>query len=190
MRNRKRELLDTNASLTHEVGERKAAIDLLRKTQTELIQTSKMAALGQMSTGLSHEINEPLSAVKTYAQNAPTYLQRGRQSEAVDNITRISELTERMAAISRHLCNFARKPNPTFGSTAISKVIEDALQVVSARLREQTVILTTDPETPGLQVRGEPVRLQQVLVNLVLNALEAMHGQHAPSISISVAELG
>src|SRR5690554_1849364 len=190
VRDRTRELLDSNASLAHEVGERKAAVDLLRKTQTELIQTGKMAALGQMSTALSHEINQPLSAVKTYAQNALTYLQRGRQQEAVDNITRISELTDRMAAISRHLRNFARKPNPTFGSTAIGKVIEDALEVVSARLREQAVSVTTDLGEPGLQVRGGPVRLQQVVVNLVLNALDAMAGQPAPSITISVARAG
>ncbi|MGV8833354.1 MAG: ATP-binding protein [Devosia sp.] len=189
VRDRTRELLDTNASLAHEVGERKTAVELLRKTQTELIQTGKMAALGQMSAALSHEINQPLSAVKTYAQNALTYLQRGRQAEAVDNITRISELTDRMAAISRHLRNFARKPNPTFGATSIAKVVEDALQVVSARLREQAVTVTTDLGPPDLQVRGGPVRLQQVIVNLVLNALDAMGEQTAPAITIIVAQV-
>jgi two-component system C4-dicarboxylate transport sensor histidine kinase DctB len=189
VRDRTRELLDTNASLAHEVGERKTAVELLRKTQTELIQTGKMAALGQMSAALSHEINQPLSAVKTYAQNALTYLQRGRQAEAVDNITRISELTDRMAAISRHLRNFARKPNPTFGATSIAKVVEDALQVVSARLREQAVTVTTDLGPPDLQVRGGPVRLQQVIVNLVLNALDAMGNQTAPAITIIVAQV-
>ena len=189
VRDRTRELLKSNASLAHEVVERKAAVELLRKTQSELVQTGKMAALGQMSTALSHEINQPLSAVKTYAQNALTYLQRGRQPEAMDNITRISELTDRMAAISRHLRNFARKPNPTFGSTAIAKVIEDALLVVSARLREQRVDVTVDPGPPGLEVRGGPVRLQQVMVNLVLNALDAMTGQTAPSIAIAVVRI-
>jgi two-component system, NtrC family, C4-dicarboxylate transport sensor histidine kinase DctB len=190
VRDRTRELLDTNASLAYEVSERKAAVELLRKTQAELVQTGKMAALGQMSTALSHEINQPLSAVKTYAQNALTYLQRGRQQEAVDNIGRISELTDRMATISKHLRNFARKPNPTFGSTAISKVIEDALHVVSARLREQDVTITTDLGVPDLQVRGGPVRLQQVVVNLVLNALDAMADQSDPRIVISVERAG
>ncbi|MGK2228160.1 sensor histidine kinase, partial [Devosia sp.] len=141
------------------------------------------------STALSHEINQPLSAVKTYAQNALTYLQRGRQSEAMENIGRISELTDRMAAISKHLRNFARKPNPTFGSTTIAKVIEDALLVVSARLREQSVTVTTDLHDAGLLVRGGPVRLQQVMVNLILNALDAMKGQADPTIAISVAQV-
>ena len=186
VRDRTRELLDSNASLAHEASERKAAVDLLRKTQAELIQTGKMAALGQMSTALSHEINQPLSAVKTYAQNALTFLQRGRQSEAMENIGRISELTDRMAAISRHLRNFARKPNPTFGSTPVAKVIDDALEVVSARLREQRVTVSRAPGPAGLEVRGGPVRLQQVLVNLVLNALDAMVGQPDPAIAIDV----
>ena len=190
VRDRTRELLDANAALAHQVGERKMAVDLLRKTQAELVQTGKMAALGQMSTALSHEINQPLSAVKTYAQNALTYLQRGRQPEAMANIGRISELTDRMAAISRHLRNFARKPNPTFGSTNIATVIEDALQVVSARLREQAVSVSRDPGPSGLQVRGGPVRLQQVVVNLVLNALDAMAGQSGPAIAITVVLVG
>ncbi|MCS6758720.1 MAG: ATP-binding protein [Candidatus Devosia euplotis] len=171
-------------------GERKAAVELLRKTQTELIQTGKMAALGQMSTALSHEINQPLSTVKTYAQNALTFLQRGRQPEAMDNIARISELTDRMAAISWHLRNFARKPNPIFGSAIIAKVIEDAILMVSARLREQSVTVIADLGPPGLQVRGGPVRLQQVMVNLVLNALDAMAGQARPAITISVVRAG
>ncbi|MBU1303972.1 MAG: sensor histidine kinase [Alphaproteobacteria bacterium] len=189
VRDRTRELLTTNASLAHEAAERKSAVELLRKTQTELIQTGKMAALGQMSTALSHEINQPLSAVKTYAQNALVYLQRGRQAEAVDNIGRISELTDRMAAISRHLRNFARKPNPTFGATSIAKVIEDAMLVVQARLREQGVSVHTDLGDSDLLVRGGPVRLQQVVVNLVLNALDAMAGQPAPRIDIAVRAL-
>jgi two-component system C4-dicarboxylate transport sensor histidine kinase DctB len=188
VRDRTRELLQTNTSLAHEVTERKAAVDLLRKTQSELVQTGKMAALGQMSTALSHEINQPLSAVKTYAQNALTYLQRGRVNEAADNLTRISELTDRMAEVSRHLRNFARKPNPTFGATSIAKVIEDALIVVAARLREEQVQVTKDLGPPGLLVRGGPVRLQQVIVNLVLNALDAMAMQKMRAIFIEVSE--
>ena len=186
VRDRTRELLQTNSSLAHEVAERKAAVDLLRKTQSELVQTGKMAALGQMSTALSHEINQPLSAVKTYAQNALVYLERDRTEEAADNLRRISDLTDRMAEVSRHLRNFARKPNPTFGSTSISKVVTDALMVVAARLREAQVDVVEDLGPPGILVRGGPVRLQQVMVNLVLNALDAMAGERQARIYITV----
>lgn len=181
VRDRTRELLVTNQSLAD-------AVEQLRRTQTELIQTGKLAALGQMSTALSHEINQPLSAVKTYAENALTYLRRGREPEARENISRIAELTDRMASISRHLRNFARKPNPTFGTAPIGKVIEEALQVVASRLREQRTLVETDLGPALLLVRGGPVRLQQVIVNLVLNALDAMGDEKSPRIAISVTQ--
>lgn len=188
VRDRTRELLETNVSLEHEVSERKAAVELLRRTQTELIQTGKLAALGQMSTALSHELNQPLSAVKSYADNALTFLQRGRETEARDNIKRISELTDRMAEISRHLRNFARKPNPTFGSVPIVGVIEDALKVLASRIRNDNAEIETSLGDGSIWVRGGHVRLQQVVVNLVLNGLDAMAGQPVPRMKITVTQ--
>jgi two-component system C4-dicarboxylate transport sensor histidine kinase DctB len=73
----------------------------LRHTQAELVQAGKLAALGQMSAALSHEFNQPLAAVKAYADNADTFLERGRVAEARDNVGRISTMADRMAAISR-----------------------------------------------------------------------------------------
>jgi two-component system C4-dicarboxylate transport sensor histidine kinase DctB len=98
---RTRDLDAANALLREEVEERRATETRLRHTQAELVQAGKLAALGQMSAALSHEFNQPLAAVKAYADNADTFLERGRVAEARDNVGRISAMADRMAAISR-----------------------------------------------------------------------------------------
>ncbi|WP_265518526.1 sensor histidine kinase [Nitratireductor luteus] len=190
VRDRTRALSQSNKTLKREVHERRQAEEQLRRTQSELVQTGKLAALGQMSVSLSHEFNQPLAATKSYADNALKYLERGRGEEARDNIRRISELTDRMADISRHLRNFARKPNPTFGNASITKVIEDAMAVLGARLREAGARVELDMAEGDVRVRGGPVRLQQVFVNLFSNALDAMEGVSDPIIEVSVRRQG
>ena len=186
VRDRTRALSLSNRSLKREVHERRQAEEQLRRAQSELVQTGKLAALGQMSVSLSHEFNQPLAATRSYADNAIKYLERGREEEARDNIRRISELTERMADISRHLRNFARKPNPTFGNAPLARVLEDAEAVLGARLRESGAKIEIDMPEPDIRVRGGPVRLQQVFVNLFSNALDAMEGSDQPVILVSV----
>ena len=143
-----------------------------------------------MSTALAHEYNQPLSAVKSYAENALTYLERKRIPEAEENIRLISELTDRMAEISRHLKNFARRPNPTYAAVPVDKVVADALSVAASRIRSDGADVDTTGVAPNLWVRAGHVRLQQVLVNLVLNALDAMQGQPRPTITIAATLVG
>ncbi len=188
VRDRTHELVKSNASLALEVEERRQAEKQLRNTQNELIQTGKLAALGQMSTALSHEYNQPLSATKSYADNAIKYLKLQRYSEAADNITRISGLADRMADISKHLRNFARKPNTSFASVAITPIIEDALEVLSARVKSDGAIIDLNIEKGEIFVRAGHVRLQQVIVNLVLNALDVMSEMSEPRLSIELLQ--
>ena len=110
---------DANRRLEAAVAERTAelqtALGDLKQTQTDLIQAGKLSALGQMSAALSHEFNQPLAAVKSYADNATAFLERDRLPEAQDNIARISKMADRMATISAHLRNFARRPQQATG---------------------------------------------------------------------------
>ncbi len=179
---------ERTGELKAEVEERRATEDRLRRTQAELVQAGKLAALGQMSAALSHEFNQPLSAVKSYAENAVTFLDRGRIPEARGNIERISGLADRMAAISRHLRNFARRPGDKTGPVPLGPVIADALELMAPRLRGVTVAYTP-PETE-IWARGGRVRLQQVVVNLIGNALDAMASAQAnapaPTITITL----
>lgn len=180
------DLNDANANLRVEVEERRTAEQRLRKTQHELIQAGKLAALGQMSAALSHEINQPLAAVKTYADNAVTFLDRDRPSDARENVSRISKMADRMAAISGHLRNFARRPQEDVGSVDVLHAIDDAMALMEARFKKTGAEVSyTRPDNP-IWVMGGQLRLQQVIINLFNNALDSMEGQPRPSLEIAV----
>lgn len=175
-----------NRQLQQEVVERRQTEQRLRKTQAELVQAGKLAALGQMSAALSHEFNQPLAAVKSYAENAMTFLDRDRVPEARENVTRISAMTDRMASISKHLRNFARRPQEEVGAVRLDAVIEDALSVMQVRLKQTGAAVDYTPPEGSVWVRGGHVRLQQVVVNLLSNALDAMTHTPAPCVTLRI----
>ncbi|HEV2896770.1 MAG TPA: sensor histidine kinase [Pseudaminobacter sp.] len=174
-----------NRQLKLEVAERRATEQQLRKTQSDLVQAGKLAALGQMSAALSHEFNQPLAAVKTYADNAAILIDRERIAEARDNVSRISSLTDRMAAISRHLRNFARKPNQKLGPVPLAEAVADTLEIVGGRLKAADATLNVDLGPVPITVRAGSVRLQQVLVNIISNAADAVEGLSDRSIDLA-----
>jgi two-component system C4-dicarboxylate transport sensor histidine kinase DctB len=198
---RTRELATVNRRLEAEVAERTAAEQGLRQAQADLVQAGKLAALGQMSAALSHEFNQPLTAARTYADNAQVLLDRGRTEDARGNIVRILGLIDRMAAISRHLRSFARKPGKKLSSVLLPEVIEAAREIADLRLRAAGAVLEVDL-APGLpQVEAGPVRLQQVLVNILTNAADAVEGgddlrirltaePHAGGVRIAIRDHG
>lgn len=171
------DLARVNEQIELEIAERRLTEQELRKTQADLIQAGKLAGLGQMSAALSHEFNQPLAAAKTYADSAALLIDRGRSGEARDNLLRISGLVDRMASISRHLRNFARKPNEKLGPVALDEVIDDTLEIVAARLKVANATLDVDLGRGHLAVLAGPIRLQQVLVNIITNAADAVEGQ-------------
>ncbi len=162
------------------------ALGDLRQTQTDLIQAGKLSALGQMSAALSHEFNQPLAAVKSYADNATAFLERDRLSEAQDNIARISKMADRMATISSHLRNFARRPQQATGPLLLNAVVQDALAVIEMRLASEGGEIAYTPPKTEVWVTGGHVRLQQVIVNLINNALDAMEDQAKPVVRIDI----
>lgn len=174
-----------NRQLESEVTERRAAEMQLRKTQADLIQAGKLAALGQMSAALSHEFNQPLAAMKTYADNAAVLIDRGRATEAKDNLRRISGLTGRMASLGRHLRNFARKPHEKLSAAPLDEVVKDTLEIVSARLKAANATLIVDLGPTPPTVRAGSVRLQHVLVNIISNAADAVEGRDNRTVELT-----
>ena len=170
------DLAEVNRLLKEEVAERRATERALRKTQSDLVQAGKLAALGQMSAALSHELNQPLAATRTYADNAGILIGRGRIDEAREAVGRIASLVDRMASISRHLRNFARKPNQKLGPVPLDEAVRDTLEIVAWRLKAAGAELAVDLGPAVPVVHAGPVRLQQVLVNIITNAADAVEG--------------
>ena len=180
---RTRELAGVNRQLEAEVAER-------RKAQADLVQAGKLAALGQMSAALSHEFNQPLAAARTYADNAGVLMDRGRLPEARANIDRILGLIDRMAAISRHLRSFARKPGQKLSAVRLADVVEAAQEIALLRIRAAKAELAVDLADDLPQVVAGPVRLQQVLVNLLTNAADAVEAEPMKRISLRARREG
>lgn len=179
------DLARVNSRIEEEIAERRLTEQRLRQTQADLIQAGKLAGLGQMSAALSHEFNQPLAAAKTYAETSGVLMDLGRTDEARDNVRRISALIDRMASISKHLRNFARKPNEKLGPVLLDDVMRDTLEIVATRLKTADAILDVeiDPMLPA--VKAGAVRLQQVLVNIITNAADAVEGLEDRRITVS-----
>lgn len=186
VKERTADLDDANESLRSEISVRREAEDRLRKTQKDLVQAGKLAGLGEMSAALSHEINQPLAAVKSYADNARTYIERNRIGDAAQNIERISEMTDRMAKISQSLRNFARQPGDTLKAVPVHATIEEAIAIVDPKLRQSEAVIQFDPVREEVWALGGRLRLQQVLVNVMTNAIDAMANCADKTIELSV----
>jgi C4-dicarboxylate-specific signal transduction histidine kinase len=173
-------LSEANVHLQTEVAERKRAEEILKTTLDELVQTGKMAVLGQMSAGITHELNQPLAALRTLSANAVIFLERG-QSEQLDlNLRTICQLTDRMGQITAQLKKFARRSGVELHSVPLADVIGDAVFLLGQRMRQERIELDQHIE-PGLNALCEGNRLEQVLVNLLVNAFDATAVEDGPN---------
>ena len=185
------DLARVNSQLEQEIHERRATEVELRAAQTSLVQVGKLAALGQMSASLSHEINQPLAAARNYADSAAILIERGDYARARANITEILALVDRMAAIGRHLRQAARKPDDNPGAVALAPLLDQTRTIVAARLAGSGATLDLDIPADLPALRAGPTRLQQVLVNLISNAADAVAGADDRHITLSArAEAG
>jgi two-component system C4-dicarboxylate transport sensor histidine kinase DctB len=163
-----------NSRLKQEVLEREHAQQKLVQAQDELVQAGKLSALGTMSASISHELNQPLAAIRSYAENAGVLLDHQRMDDARGNLKLISELTERMASIIAHLRAFARRDRHALESVALQPALDDALALLAKRRRAMAVELIRDLPNATLWVQAGETRLRQVLGNLLANALDAL----------------
>lgn len=168
------ELRALNDRLSEEIEEREKVERSLRVAEQSLAQSSKLAALGEMSAAVSHELNQPLAAMKTYLAGAKLLLQRHRPDEALSSFQRIDDLIGRMGAITRQLKSYARKGGDDLVAVDLREALAAGLSMMEPQLNQMEVKITQNIPRDPILVLGDQLRLEQVIVNLLRNALDAV----------------
>ncbi|WP_373429701.1 sensor histidine kinase [Paracoccus sp. WLY502] len=175
-----------NMRLTREIAERERMQKELRVAEQTVQQSSKLAALGEMSAGVSHELNQPLAAMKTYLAGARLLLQRGRAEEALSSFQRIDDLIERMGAITRQLKSYARKGGEAVEPVDLRAAVSSALTMMEPQLRGRAIRVTRNLPRGPVMVMADRIRLEQVIINLLRNAVDAVRDRRDARIEITV----
>ncbi len=171
---RTRALSDANMQLRLEVKERTRTQEALAQAQADLVQAGKLSALGQMSAGISHELNQPLMAIQTFADNGLKLLDKGKADTARENLGRVSNMAQRMARIIKNLRAFARQESVPAEKVDLVAVLDSAVDLTASAVKAADATLQYEKFAGPIWVRGGEVRLAQVFVNLISNALDAM----------------
>lgn len=171
------ELTSANERLLQEVKQHS-------QTQNELIQTAKLAVIGQMSAGINHELNQPLMAIRGYADNARKYLALEKEASVDSNLNEIALLTERMAKILHPLKEFSRKSSGLQQNVSVRSLRSGVLAILYPRLQKSKVAVLWPELDQDYAVLGDLLRLEQVMVNLIGNAMQAVEHQDAATIEI------
>lgn len=171
---RTQDLLDANTQLRKEVGERQQAEQTLRAAQDELVHAGKMAVLGQLAASITHELTQPLGAIRTLSGNAAEFMRRNNHNAAQENLSIVARLVDQMGRIIDPLKGFSRKSAAHPQATDVGRIVEQALFLFELRLRHENVQVHNHC-APGVFLAWcDANRLEQVLINLIANALDAM----------------
>lgn len=181
-------LRDLNTRLQREISEREKMQKTLEVAEQSLAQSSKLAALGEMSAAVSHELNQPLAAMKTYLAGAALLIRRNRTDEALAAFDRIDGLIERMGAITRQLKSYARKGDARSQPLDMSDALISALSMMEPQLKHSNVRIRQILPDQSVLVIGDRMRIEQVLVNLLRNALDALKSVSDPEIEVILSK--
>ncbi len=180
-------LTRANALLRKEIGEREQAEQTLRAAQDELVQAAKLAVLGQLATGITHELTQPLGAIRTLAGNALEFLRRGDRTTVEKNLGIVARLTDQMGRIITPLKTFARKSPAVPARVDVAHAVANALFLLDARLQKSEVKVDNRCRPGAVVAWCDQNRLEQVLLNLIGNAADAMHDQPGRVLTLSAA---
>ncbi|MCP3722443.1 ATP-binding protein [Paraburkholderia sp. CNPSo 3272] len=180
-------LTQANAQMQREIAERERTEQRLRATQQEVVHAGKLAVIGQMAAGLTHELNQPLVAIRTLCDNARTFFERNQGAQANANLERVGRLVDSMAVLTSELKAFARKPEVERVAVSLGEAVAHARLIYESRIRDEAVRLDVRI-APGTTVYAESSQLQQVIVNLLGNALDAVRDASTRAVAIEAGE--
>lgn len=163
---------------------------VLRKTQDEMIQAGKMASIGKMAAGITHEISQPLTAIRTLSENALRLSHLERREEARDNLKKIVELCERAAHIVSELKGFSRKTDARLSRVDLNESVRRALAIIHTNQQARLCRIDLNLTGTALYVRADLIRLEQLVINLVMNAIDAMRGLDSCLVVITTYSQG
>ncbi len=178
------ELRALNARLQREIAEREKAEKNLQVVEQTIEQSSKLAAMGEMSAAVSHELNQPLAAMKTYLAGAKLLLRRRRPEEALSSFQRIDDLIERMGAITRQLKSYARKGEAALEPVDVRHAVSSALSMMEPQLKSRQISVDASLPRDPVMAMADRLRLEQVIINLLRNALDATREVDQPVIEM------
>ncbi|KUI99751.1 sensor histidine kinase [Vibrio sp. MEBiC08052] len=182
-------VMERTAKLHLEIEERSKTEQRLRQTQDELIQAAKLAVLGQMSASISHELNNPLAAIRSFADNGRRFIASGKIDRADENLTRISGLTERMAKISTQLRSFARKSDHDERAVVqLYPIILSTKELIQSQIKSNLIHFEIQTPEQPIWLNINPIHLEQVLINLLTNAIQALDDRADKQIILSFTE--
>ncbi|MCG8642979.1 MAG: ATP-binding protein [Desulfobacterales bacterium] len=177
-----------NERLQREVDERRRTEGHLRHTQEELVQSAKLAALGQMAAAVVHELNQPIAAIRTYAASCRLMNGQNKKEDLNKTLYSISEITDRMEAITRQLKDFSRKTPLKVSSIDARVPVQKACELLRHTLSDAECCLVLDMPPGPVTVLGDRFRLEQVFVNLIKNSLDAMVDTEDKRITLTFLE--
>ena len=168
------DLVHANGRLQAEVAERERAEQTLRYAQAELVQSGKLAAIGQMAAGVTHELNQPLAALQTFSDNAKVFLARGRIDDALDNLSTISDLVKRLGYVTSQLKGFARRSDDARKPVSVRQAFAQTMLQIRTRKHSQRLTLHESWLEDDITVLCNAIGLEQVFTNLITNAMDAV----------------
>ncbi|RZF64659.1 sensor histidine kinase [Sphingomonas populi] len=176
------------ADLAREMEARATADRRYRQAREELAHANRLGTLGTISAGVAHEINQPVATIRAFAENAVAFLDRAQPDHAATNLREIVAMTDRIGSITAQLRRYARRGVGTIGPLPLAQVVDGVRLLVGDQFRSAGVRLDLPIPDAALMVRAGRVRLEQVLVNLLTNALEAVRGQRDPWVTVTLSQ--
>ena len=180
------QLQETNTTLMETIDIQRETEQRLKETQNELIQAGKLALLGEMSASINHELNQPLTAMLTYSETLKLMIKRGKTEGIGETTDEIISLIQKMATMVAQYKLFARKSAGKIGPVLVADTLSASLSILETKISKMAAHIHIEPYDNTLLVLAEAMPLEQVLVNLLNNALQAQEATAHPRVDITV----